>query len=52
MEEPLSRRPRFRVPPCLQDRVKAIEHNLPKAEQQYELAGCRAPKSFFGSGAW
>ncbi len=36
----------------LQDRVKAIEHNLPKAEQQYELAGCNAPKGFFGSGAW
>ena len=28
-------------------RVKAIEKNLPKAEQEYELSGCNTPRGFF-----
>jgi hypothetical protein len=39
----------------LQERVKAIEKNLPSALQDYELAGCNAPRQFFswpGEGGW
>lgn len=33
--------------PCVQARVQAITKNLPKAEQEYELSGCSAPRNFW-----
>ncbi|CAL8462671.1 g2204 [Coccomyxa elongata] len=37
----------LRTHPLSEKRVKAIEKNLPKALEDYEMAGCNAPREFF-----